>query len=446
LLSTRRELPTPPAPALDVPDGLPRGIDLGRIVNAEAALDRFGAELVYSMTDQCLLADEPAYRAFQGFRDKTQNSGWRMFEQALEHGIDTLDDPAPSLVDLFAHLDRVPDWVDFDQLHRGAVAYWRAGPLVPMVLAYSVIGVGFTDYAASRPVLFSGRMLNRDQIGQRLLESFRYIARAYTPGGMVRSAEGFKHTARVRMIHATVRHTLSRSPDWDWADWGIPINNFDGMDTQAGKFGVEVVDSLARSGVRFSARELEDIFALTRYVGYVIGVPEEILHTDEEDARRKHELHKLLEPSGDEGNRRIVRGIIDFSCEESLGGYDVLPPWLGKVMTVERRKKLSYGLLCAWQPRQITEQVGVQPDAWRFVLPAARPFIRLADLWGRRHPERDAARTAKVLAEFDKAIAMREGEEHALAEPEALAVDVAAGGATVRRSYMGQRKDQPGRP
>ena len=43
-----------------------------------------------------------------------------------------------------------------------------------------------------------------------------------------------------------------------------------------------------------------------------------------------------------------VKGIIDYGCEESLGGYDVLPPVLAKVMTVERRKQLSYGLLTAW--------------------------------------------------------------------------------------------------
>ena len=425
----------PPYRALDVPDRLPAGLALGRIANADRALRRFDPAWVEGLTDHCLLGDEVAYRAFQGFRDNEQNSGWRMFEQALEHGIASVDDPAPSLVALFDELDRVPEWVDHDQLRRGAIAFWRAGPLVPMVLAYSVIGVGFTAYGSSRPVLFSGRMVDRNQVGQRLLESFRYIARAYAPRGMARDAEGFKHTARVRMIHATVRYTLSRSPDWDWADWGIPINTFDAMDTQAGPFGVEVIDSLARSGVVLSERERADVFALSRYVGYVIGVPEHILHTDEADARRKHELHKLLEPGADEGCRRIVRSIIDFSCEESLGGYDVLPAWLARVMTVERRKKLSYGLLMAWQPREITAQIGIEPDAWRFVLPAARPFIRLADRWGRRHPERDEARAAAVLAEFDKAIAMREGEHHALAEPEALARDVAAGGATVTRAY-----------
>lgn len=379
------------------------------------------------MGDHCLLADEVAYVAFKGFRDKEQNTGWRLFEQALERGIDTVDDPAPSLIALFGELDRVPGWVDFDQLRRGAVAFWRAGPLVAMVLAYSVVAVGFTGYAASRPVLFSGRMTTRDQVGQRLLESFRFIARAYTPGGMSRFEEGFKLTARVRMIHATVRHALSRSPEWDWADWGIPINNFDAIDTQCGQFGVEVVDSLAKSGVKLSAREREDVFALTRYVGFVIGVPEDVLHTDEADARTKHALHALLETPADDYCRRIVKGVIDYGCEESLGGYDVLPPALARFMTVERRKRLSYGLLTAWQPPSIVEQLGIVPDRWRHVLPAVRPLVRAHDRITRLRPQRDEARGRKVLNEFDKAIVLREHETHALAEPEQLGADVRAG-------------------
>lgn len=412
----------------DVPDRLPTGLELGRIKNVDEALRRFDPDLVRLMGDHCLLADEPGYEAFLGFRDKDQNSGWRMFEQALEHGVDSLGDPAPSLVALFDELDHVPDWVDYDQLERGAIAFWRAGPLVPMILAYSVIAVGFTGYAASRPVLFSGRMTNRDQVGQRLLESFRFIARAYTPGGMRRDQDGFKHTARVRMIHATVRHVLSRSPEWDWEDWGIPINNFDAMDTQAGQFGVEVVDSLATCGIYLSDQERADVFALTRYIGWVMGVPAEILHTDEEDARTKHAIHALLETPADDACRRIVKGVIDYGCEESLGGYDVLPPAIARFMTVDRRKKLSYGLLTAWQPPDIVNQLGIDPDAWRFVLPAAKPLIWTHDKVTRKlSPHKDRARTQKVLDEFETAIAMTEGEEHPLAEPEQLAIDANKG-------------------
>lgn len=275
---------------LDVPAGLPRGIDLGRIDNKEKAIAMYGRDTVERLADHALLADDYAYQAMLDFKDKSNNASWRTFDRALEHGIDAIDDPTPGLAALFAQLDRVPEWVDFDQLYRGAVAFWRAGPVVPPVLAWGAIGGGFSMYSSTRPVLFSGRLRHTDHVGTRLIESFRYVVAAYTPGGMRRFEEGFRLTAKVRMIHAAVRHSLSHSNHWDWADWGIPINNLDSMVTQAGQFGVKFTDAVQSFGIRFSDRELEDIFALSRYVGYVIGVPEEILHTDYADARRKTDI------------------------------------------------------------------------------------------------------------------------------------------------------------
>jgi hypothetical protein len=294
-----------------------------------------------------------------------------------------------------------------------------------VVLVVEGLGVGFSGYGATRPLLFSRRMMRRDAVGQRMIESFRFVVGAYTPGGMTRFADGFKHTARVRMIHARVRLSLSRAPEWDWADWGIPINNFDAMHTQAGIFGVELVDSLARSGIRLSDRERADLFALTRYVGYVIGVPEEILHTDEVDARRKDDLHKLIDHPADDACREIIHSLIDFSCEESIGGYDVLPDWLARVMTPERRKKLSYGLIQGWQPESVTAQMGIPRDHWRLVLPAMRPILATADRIARRRADRDEQRAHKVLAAFNVAIALGD-DEQPLAEPEQLASDIDA--------------------
>ena len=268
---------------LDVPPGLPKGIDLGRIANKDKAIAMYGREMVETLTDHALLADDYAYQAMLDFKDKSNTTSWRTFDRALENGIDSIDDPTPGLVAIFEQLDRVPEWVDFDQLYRGAVAFWRAGPIVPPVLAWGAIAGGFSMYSATRPVLFSGRLRKMDQVGTRLIESFRYVVAAYTPGGMRRYEEGFRLTAKVRMIHAAVRHSLGSSDAWDWANWGIPINNLDGMVTQAGQFGVKFIDAVQSSGIRYSDRELEDIFALSRYVGYVIGVPEDILHTDYED-------------------------------------------------------------------------------------------------------------------------------------------------------------------
>lgn len=413
---------------LDVPPGLPKGIDLGRIANKDKAIAMYGREMVETLTDHALLADDYAYQAMLDFKDKSNSTSWRTFDRALEHGIDSIDDPTPGLVAIFEQLDRVPEWVDFDQLYRGAVAFWRAGPIVPPVLAWGAIAGGFSMYSATRPVLFSGRLRKMDQVGTRLIESFRYVVAAYTPGGMRRYEDGFRLTAKVRMIHAAVRHSLGSSDAWDWANWGIPINNLDCMVTQAGQFGVKFIDAVQSSGIRYSERELEDIFALSRYVGYVIGVPEEILHTDYEDARRKTELHTLIELPPDELCRDVVHSIVEYSVENPPGDVEVLPGPVAKFMTNERRLKLAYGLLHSWIPADVMEGLEAEKTPWRHILPTIRPAVALASRVGRLLPHDDERAAFTMLRQFNDAIKLPDGsnKEMAVANPDEVHADIVA--------------------
>lgn len=435
--TTRRE------GSLDVPEGLPKGIDLGRINNRDKAISIYGREYVERMTEHALLGDDAAYRVMLEIKDRSlKQTNWRTFDQALEHGIDSLDDPSPAMVAFFEELDTVPEWVDHDQLYRGAVAFWRAGPLAPMVLAWNSIGVGFSMYSSTRPVLFSGRLKAADQVGTRLTESFRYIVAAYTPGGMGRYEPGFRLTVKVRMIHAAVRYALSRSEDWNWEEWGVPINNLDSMNTQTSQFGVGFVDAIQDTGVKFTAQEEEDILALSRYVGRIIGVVPELLHTSVEDARFKSKFHKLIEQPADDLCREVIHAIMRFSVEHPPGDVELLPGPVAKFMTTERRLKLAFGMLAGWQPKYVMEMSGVEHTPWHYTVPIARPIVRVAHRISRWLPHDDEATAFKSLQNFDAAIRVPDGDKSVeLAEPESLAVDVAANKGGVPNPRRAQKRE-----
>jgi hypothetical protein len=143
-----------------------------------------------------------------------------MFAQALDHGIETVPDAPESLRRLFAELDSRPDWVDDDQLRRGSVAYFRAGPMVSFALTCSVIAGSEQAYGISRPVVFTGRLADNAYV--RAKETTRWLVAAVSPGGMDRFSEGFKLSAQVRLLHSMVRKQCSLNPHWDWDDWGMP--------------------------------------------------------------------------------------------------------------------------------------------------------------------------------------------------------------------------------
>ena len=398
--------------ALDVPADLVDGSRLGRVVNYERALAVFGRGPVEHLARHYNIGDEVGYAAYLALRsvEGAPGPGRKMFLQALEHGIDSVEGAPPELVTLFKAVDEVPDWVDWDQLHRGSVAYWRVGKLTVMALAYAAIGAGFRTYGGSRELVLSRRLIERDQVGRRLIETLRWAANASKPGGMRRHSDGFRMTMTVRMLHAAVRYHCSRSRHWDWNDWGISVDNVSAVYTMGTLFTEAVIDALAKGGIRLSPSERDDIVALWRYIGYVMGIPEDVNFTDWADLKEKSGIIRMLEHPADDGCRALMRSLIDYMCEEKIEGYHVLPPFVDERLTAAQKKTLTHGLMRAWAGDDICEQLAVPANRLRYLVPAARPLIRAYDVVRRRLPSYDDQAAAwRSLAEFDVAIALEDG-------------------------------------
>ncbi|MDB5969182.1 MAG: hypothetical protein JWQ90_1632 [Hydrocarboniphaga sp.] len=396
---------------IDVPLDLAPGRDLGRTVNYEQAVALYGKDLVNFITDHHKIGDEIGYAAYNAMLARDGNvAAKQMFDQALAKGIGSVENPPPEMVDLFSSLDNVPDWVDWDELHRGSVAYWRAGNIVVMALAYAAIGAGFRTYGGSRPLVLSRRLIERDQVGRRLIETLRWAANASKPGGMRRNGDGFRMTMNVRWIHGAVRHHLSRSDKWDWQDWGMVVANSDSVYTMGCLFCEAVVDALAKAGIKLSTREIDDVTALWRYIGHVMGIPEDINFHDWQDLRRKSEVIRLIEHPADDGCRMLMASLKDYMCEEEIEGYDVLPRFIAKRLSVEQKKTLTYGLMRSWAGDEICEQLAIPDNKLRYLLPTLRPFIMAHDKISRLLPHDDEAKAIRSIEAFGVATKLNDGE------------------------------------
>ncbi|MEM8925571.1 MAG: oxygenase MpaB family protein [Actinomycetota bacterium] len=397
---------------------------LGRCVNVDAVIARYGEQAVRPVIDGYLTADDLALDVLDDFVDLPGALGRKMFRQALDHGIESVENPPGSMVRLFEELDRRPDWVDDEQLRRGSIAYFRAGPMVSFALTCSVIAGSEQAYGISRPVVFTGRLADNAYV--RAKETTRWLVAAIRPGGMDRFSEGFKLSAQVRLLHAMVRKQCSKNQHWDWDDWGMPLCHTDGLYAISYDFTQAMVDPLIEVGVRFSDQEIEDIYALWRYIGYVMGVPGQLLHRDAAHGRELADIYLSLDPGADDECRRLVRQLIELATQEGddAPNLDVFPKVVTTLFPPLRLRKLLYGFTRFWAGDEVADDLGV-PNTWHKHLPhIAKPVMAGIEV-GRRVGWIDDEKMCATTLDLLSASAAETAEETTIATPQDVVEAVA---------------------
>lgn len=242
-------------------------------------------------------------------RDLPPGEGRRLFNQALDHGIETIDDPPPALRAYFAAIESVPVWVDHDRLALGARTMTRTGILGVYGPLPDIALMG--GYLSSKPdkVLVRSGDLYAKAPG-RLIETATWWVQISTPGGLDRFSDGFKSTARVRLTHAHIRAAIHRRDDWDYEAWDDPVNQIHTVGTLI-LFSVVFTGGLQMLGFQFSRREREAIFHFWRYMGHLLGVHPDLLPATEADAWRITWLEALTEFLPDEDSKKLAAAMME---------------------------------------------------------------------------------------------------------------------------------------
>lgn len=258
-----------------------------------------------------LAASDPLADAVAGaFAALPASRGRRLLELALDHGIDAVPDQEPALVELFAQLDAIPYWVDWERLDRGGALFLRSGALGITVLALYSLPLTYSSPGGNKPLVFTGHLLRRAP--RRLAETASFAVATSRPGGLRRFADGFKSTVKVRLMHAQVRRLLWRSGRWDGDVWGTPINQVYLAGTNLALSAI-LLEGLQRFGFRFSTDEAEALLHLWRYSGYLSGIDTELLCSARADARWLGDLILSREGPPDADSRALIEALMTAS-------------------------------------------------------------------------------------------------------------------------------------
>ncbi|MFI9507702.1 oxygenase MpaB family protein [Nocardia sp. NPDC052566] len=234
-------------------------------------------------------------------------AGRRMFETAVEHGIDAVPDAPGELLAFFEQVESEPYWLDRAKLDRGARVVERTGVWGGIAMGMFALMGGYLASRADKTLVSTGDL---DAMApRRLAETTQWWLDVTTPGGLARNSVGYKSALRVRLMHALVRSGMNNRPDWDYAAWDHPVNQVLTVGT-LGLFSMANLVGAQALGLRFSAKEKDAVFQLWRYVGFLLGVDAEILPTCETDTWRAYWILADTEFIPDEDSRRLAQALV----------------------------------------------------------------------------------------------------------------------------------------
>ena len=205
-----------------------------------------------------------------------------------------------ALRDFFDKIDHdVPSWVDFDSFWRGTRAFYAN--MSNMLIAYAIGSAveGFSTLV-SKSFSITGRVTGLgDGAERRLRQNNRHMVEVYYPEGLKRDGEGWKVSTRIRFIHARMRRLLSESDAWDREAWGTPLCAAHVGGIALFTFSIRQFEHAISMGSSIDQEQRDSIVRIWRYAGHLLGVPEAILFTNEQEARRLYAIGHLCEPEPD---------------------------------------------------------------------------------------------------------------------------------------------------
>ena len=202
-----------------------------------------------------------------------QEQAHHFIQAGIEQDAAALRQAPPVVQEFFDSLSVPPAWFDPQAVIVGARAYLQNWDAFVIAHVLGVVVEGFSGLI-SKSFFMTGRLT--DYGLRRMQQNNRHLIEICMPGGLDRDGDGWKLSVRVKLVHAQVRRMLRESGDWDEAVWGTPLH-MGHMAFSTAAFSALLQHRARSLGVKLSDEESESLMHLWSYVGWLFGVPEELL-------------------------------------------------------------------------------------------------------------------------------------------------------------------------
>ncbi|KMQ59912.1 hypothetical protein ACM39_18300 [Chryseobacterium sp. FH2] len=259
----------------------------------------------------------------------------REIEDYIRNGVFENDNVPESVKKLFSQTQKIPDWLDYDLLKNGAELCMRSN-LDSLISLRDYCLIGGYDYAYLNKPLIATEALKKGAV-KRLSETLDFWVNVTRYNALEIHKKGYEFAIKTRLIHSYARLSIKKYyKNWDAENWGEPINSWDMMATYIG-FSLVFLHSLKKLGNTFSIEEEKGLFHLWKYVGYLLGIPENLLPNDKKQATEYFYLWTSVQPSADKDSVLLAHSLLNESLENPILKYKF------------QRKNLRYlHICCTW--------------------------------------------------------------------------------------------------
>ena len=253
----------------------------------------------------------------------------RFIEAGMNQNENILRDAPRSLHEVFAEPE--PPWLDHEAFRLGVRVFQTN---VVNIFAAFVAGTLIDGFSTliSESFTQTGRIF--DNGVRRLRQNNRHQVEIFWPGGLQRYGDGWKLSVRIRFVHAQIRRLLSQSPEWDFTAHGTPVSAAH-LGYALACFSARTLKHSKTLGAVYTEQERESFCAVWRYAGHLMGVPDAMLYTDEQDALRWYAIGSVCEPEPTDNavlmanalinSAPLVAGITDPTARKNLVKHTIYP-------------------------------------------------------------------------------------------------------------------------
>ena len=259
----------------------------------------------------------------------------KQIESYIRNGISDDDDIPESVKTLFGQTQSVPEWVDFDLIKSGAELCMRCN-VDSLISLRDYCLIGGYDYAYLNKPLIVTEALKKGAV-KRLSETLDFWVNVTRKDSLMIHQKGYEFAIKTRLIHSYARLSIRKHyKNWDTKNWGEAINSWDMMATYIG-FSLVFLYSLKKLGNTYSDKEQKGLFQLWKYVGYLLGIPEELLPDDKKQATEYFYLWTSVQPPADKDSVLLAHSLLNESLENPILKFAF------------QRKNLRYlHICCTW--------------------------------------------------------------------------------------------------